>query len=174
MHDEVKLLLDEAREHNFEHMQYDFHESIDGDHGRIEHRKVWCTGDIDWFQDKDKWPGLSSFVMVEAERTIGEQTTVERRDFISSLDGHNAQRPAHASRSHWGIENGVHWVLDIAFDEDRSRVRQGHAAQNLSLLRRIALNLIKNEQSIKVGVRTKCPRAGWDEEYLLRVLTTPI
>ena len=174
LHDEVKLLMDEAVEHDFEHMQYDFHETIDGDHGRIERRKVWCTHDVDWFKDKDQWPGLRSFVMVESQRTVGEKTTRERRYFISSLDGTNAKRCAHAIRSHWGIENSVHWILDVAFDEDRCRVRQGNASENMSLLRRIALNLVKNNKSIKVGVKTKRLRAGWDEQYLLNVLTTPI
>ena len=118
-------------------------------------------------------PGLRSFVMVESHRTIGEKTTCERRYFISSLDGTNAQRAAHAIRSHWGIENSVHWILDVAFDEDRCRIRQGHAGENMSLLRRIALNLVKNNKSIKIGVKAKRLRAGWDEQYLLNVLTTP-
>jgi len=174
LHDEVKLLMDEAVEHDFAHMQYDFHETLDGDHGRIEHRKVWCTHDVDWFKDKDQWPGLRSFVMVESQRTVGEKTTGERRYFISSLDGTNAKRAAHAIRTHWGIENSVHWILDVAFDEDRCRVREGNAAENMSLLRRIALNLLKNNKSIKVGVKSKRLKAGWDEQYLLDVLKTKI
>jgi len=174
LHDEVKLFMDEAVEHDFAHMRHDFYETVDGDHGRIEHRKVWCTGDADWFKDKDRWPGLRSFVMVESRRTLGEKTTCERRYFISSLDGTHAKHAAHAIRSHWGIENSVHWILDVAFDEDRCRVRQDNAAENMSLLRRIALNLLKNNKSIKVGVKTKRLRAGWDEQYLLNVLTTTI
>jgi predicted transposase YbfD/YdcC len=174
LHDEVKLLMDEAVEHDFAHMQYDFHETVDGDHGRIEHRKVWCTHDVDWFKDKDQWPGLRSFVMVESQRTVGEKTTGERRYFISSLDGTNAKRAAHAIRTHWGIENSVHWILDVAFNEDRCRVREGNAAENMSLLRRIALNLLKNNKSIKVGVKSKRLKAGWDEQYLLDVLKTKI
>ena len=113
LHDEVKLLMDEAVEHNFAHMKYDLHETVDGDHGRIEHRKVWCTHDVDWFKDKYQWPGLRSFVMVESQRTIDEKTTSERRYFICSLEGTNAKRAAHAIRSHWGIENSVHWILDV-------------------------------------------------------------
>ena len=149
-------------------------ETVDGDHGRIEHRKLWCTHDVDWFKDKDQWPGLRSFVMVESQRTLGEKTTRERRYFISSLDGTNAKRAAHAIRTHWGIENSVHWILDVAFNEDRCRVREGNAAENMSLLRRIALNLLKNNKSTKVGVKAKRLKAGWDEQYLLDVLKTKI
>jgi len=174
LHDEVKLFMDEAVGHDFAHMRYDFYETVDGDHGRIEHRKTWCTDDVDWFKGKDRWPVLRSFVMVESQHALGEKTTCERRYFISSLDGKNAKRAAHAIRSHWGIENSVHWILDVAFDEDRCRVRQGNAAKNMSLLRRIALNLLKNHKSIKVGIKTKRLRAGWDEQYLLNVLTTTI
>ena len=141
---------------------------------RIEHRKVWCTHDVDWFKEKDDWPGLRSFVMVESHRTVGEKTTRERCYFISTLDGKNAKRAAHAIRSHWGIENSVHWILDVAFDEDRCRVREDNAAENMSLLRRIALNLLKNNKSIKVGVKSKRLKAGWNEQYLLDVLKTKI
>jgi len=174
LHDEVKLLMDEAVKHEFAHMQYDFHETVDGDHGRIEHRKVWCTHDVDWFKEKEQWPGLRSFVVVESQRTIGEKTTTERRYFISSLDGTNAKHAGHAIRSHWGIENSVHWILDVAFDEDRCRIRQGNAAQNISLLRRLTLNMLKHESTLKVGIKTKRLRAGWDSSYLLRVLKSPI
>ncbi len=173
MHDEVKLLIDDAVEHDFAHMPYDFHETVEGDHGRIEHRKVWCTHEVEWFKEKDQWPGLRSFVMVESQRTVGDKTTCERRYFISSLDGTNAKRAGHAIRSHWGIENSVHWILDVAFDEDRCRVRQANAAQNISLLRRLALNMLKNESTLNVGIKTKRLRAGWDEQYLLNVLKSP-
>ena len=112
--------------------------------------------------------------MVESHRTIGEKTTTERRYFISSLDGRDAKRAGHAIRRHWGIENSVHWILDVAFDEDHCRIRQDNAAQNISLLRRLTLNMLKHESTIKVGIKTKRLRAGWDESYLLRVLKSPI
>ena len=96
--------------------------------------------------------------------------STERRYFISSRGGTDAGAVADAVRGHWGVENGLHWVLDVSFREDDCRVRTGHAAQNLSRLRRVALNLLRRERSLNVGVETKRLRAGWDHAYLLRVL----
>ena len=125
------------------------------------------TVPVDWLEDKDQWPGRRSFTMVEGERTVGDETTSERCYFISGRAGTIAKRLGHALGSRWGIEDSLHWVLDLAFDEDGSRIRQGDAAKNRSLLSRIALNLVKHETSLKVGVKTKHLRAGRDEQYLL-------
>ena len=91
------------------------------------------------------------------------------RYYLSSLDG-NARKQLAATRTHWGIENSLHWVLDIAFREDECRVRKDHSAQNLAILRHIALNLLKQEKTARIGIKNKRLRAGWDEQYLLRVL----
>ena len=107
--------------------------------------------------------------MVEGERTIGGATSRETRYFISSLAG-EARPFGRAVRAHWGIENSLHWVLDIAFREDDCRVRQGEAAQNFAMLRQVALNLLRQETTAKVGVKAKRLKAGWDEQYLLKVL----
>lgn len=109
-------------------------------------------------------------VKVEAERTVGQETTVETRFFIASLP-HQAAPLLAADRSQWGIEHCRHWVLDVAFGEDRSRVRTDHAPHNLAILRHIALNLLKHEHPAQLGVKNKCLRAGWDPDYLLTVLT---
>ena len=107
--------------------------------------------------------------MVKAERRIGDETSQETRYYISSLSG-EALAFAEAVRSHWSIENSCHWVLDVAFREDDCRVRKGNGAQNFAILRRIALNLLKQEKTAKCGVKAKRLKAGWNEAYLLKVL----
>jgi len=157
-----------------------YHETTEKEHGRIETRKVWSTsvrGRL-WQggQDKD-WPGLSGVVLIESQRTENQETSVERRYFITSRSGveeHAARHLGHIIRQHWAIENRLHWVLDMAFDEDRCRVRMGQGARNLAVLRKIALNLLKRETSSKVGVQSKRRRAGWDDAYLLKVLARAI
>jgi len=107
--------------------------------------------------------------MVESVREIKGKTTIERRYFLSSLPL-GVETFARAVRSHWGVENKLHWVLDVCFREDQSRAREGHAAENLATLRRLALNLLKREKTKKRGIRGKMLNAGWDHPYLLRLL----
>ena len=154
----------------------DYHKTVEKGHGRIEVRECWTTSDPDYLQyiseQLSEWPGLRSLVMVKSERTIiGEASTLKYRYFISSLDS-NAQLGLHAVRTHWEIENKVHWILDIAFREDDSRVRKGNGAENLAVLRHIALNLLKHEKSRKGSIKGKRKMAGWDNDYLLKVLTS--
>lgn len=170
LHEEVKLFLDDAICQDFKETQHDFHKTVDGGHGRIETRRVWCTAQIEWLQDRSAWAGFKSIAAVECERTQNKKTTIERRYFISSHDGMDAKFMAKAIRGHWGIENSLHWSLDVSFREDDSRVRKGHGAENLSRLRRITLNLLKEEKTVKVGIKGKRLKAGWDQTYLLKVL----
>ncbi len=144
-------------------------ETTDGDHGRIEVRRYWLSTDIGWFEDSGAWPGLRAFGMVEAERTVGDgKTTVHRRYYSTTTE--DVRRFAHAVRSHWGVENSLHWVLDMAFDEDHCRIRSGNAAENFAIMRQVALNLLKQEKVEKVGIKTKRKMCGWDHNYLLTVL----
>jgi len=147
----------------------DFLETVDGGHGRIEVRRYWFSTDIEWFEDAALWAGLRGFGMVEAERTLGDnETSVHRRYYLVTVDDVGAF--AHAARSHWGVENSLHWVLDMAFDEDHSRARIGNAAENLAITRQVALNLLKQEKVEKVGIKTKRKMCGWDHNYLLKIL----
>lgn len=171
LHDEVKLFLDDAVAGRNKGVRLDACQEVEGDHGRIETRRVWVTPDVAWCEDREQWKGLSSFAAVECEREANGKTTLERRYFISSLPGQDAQRLAQAVRHHWQVENGLHWVLDVGFHEDHSRIRKDNAAENFSRLRRIALNSVSRHKTIKAGVKAKRRTAGWDEDYMLEILT---
>lgn len=144
--------------------------SYDGEHGRIETRSIRATTDIAWLQERHNWNSLQSIIAVTAKREIGDKVTEETRYFISSLDASDPKRLERVVRAHWAIENNLHWVLDIAFDEDSNRTRKGHSAANLAVIRHIALNLIKAEKTSKVGIKIKRLKAGWDNDYLLRII----
>jgi predicted transposase YbfD/YdcC len=161
-----------AVEHTGRFNQPDYHKTVNKGHGRIEIRECWAVSDPDvvaHINGYKQWKGLHSLVKVTSERRMDSQTSCATRYFISSLPA-EASHLLEVVRAHWQIENGLHWVLDMAFREDESRVRKDHAPQNLAIIRRIALNLLKQETSLKVGVKAKRLRAGWDEAYLLKVL----
>ncbi len=144
--------------------------SHDGDHGRIEIRTIRAAADMAWLRERHDWKSLQSIVAATAKREIGGKATEETRHFTSSLDANDPKRLERVVRAHWTIENNLHWVLDIAFDEDGNRARKGHGAANLAVIRHIALNLIKTEKTSKVGAKIKRLKAEWDNYYLLRIL----
>lgn len=154
-------------------VECDSFRTVTKDHGRIETRECWTTSDPEYLKYialQADWRGLQSIALVQAVRQIGEQTTTTRRYFISSLKS-DAKLMLHAVRTHWGIENKVHWVLDITFREDDCRIRRGNGAENFAVLRHIALNLLKRENSAKRSLRAKRKKAAWDNDYLLKVLS---
>jgi predicted transposase YbfD/YdcC len=148
-------------------------ETVEKDHGRIETRRYYQSAELNWFADRAQWEGLRSVGMVEAMREIGGQRTVERRYYLTSL-APDVATFARAARGHWGVENKLHWVLDVCFREDQSRARAGYAAENLAALRRLALNLLKREKTKKRGIKGKQLNASWDHAYLLRLLGVEI
>lgn len=145
------------------------HQTIDGDHGRIETRRYWITDDVEWLTNGEQWRELQTIGMVECERIVGEHRSLETRYYISSL-GAEAKRFGEAVRGHWGIENSLHWVLDVTFGEDASRIRKDHAPANMTIMRHIAVNLLKQEKTSKRSMAGKRKKAGWDDAYLLKVL----
>jgi predicted transposase YbfD/YdcC len=138
-------------------------------HGRTEVRRSWSVAAPNWLTGYDQWRDLNSLVLIESTRTIKDQTTTELRYFISSLPP-DAARSMEAARSHWGIENSLHWVLDVVFREDDSRVRIKNAAENLALVRKITHNLLEQEKTLKRGIKTKRLMASWDRDYLLKII----
>lgn len=174
LHDDVRDLFAFAHETDFADIDHDFHETVEKGHGRIEIRRHWTIFEpefIDYLDPKRKWVNLHSIGMVEAQRWIGDTVTTETRYYIASLHG-DALEFGQAVRTHWEIENNVHWVLDVAFREDDCRLRKGHGPQNMAVLRHIALNLLQNETSAKCGIKNKRLKAGWDDDYRLKVLTS--
>lgn len=146
--------------------------TIEKGHGRIEVRTCRTITDPDllaYLNPDGSWPRLGCVAEITGERRIAGTITRHTRYYLSSLPG-DARQLATAARSHWGIENQVHWVLDVAFREDASRVRIGHAAANLALLRKLVLNLLRADPTRRVGIKASRLKAGWDDRYLLHVL----
>jgi predicted transposase YbfD/YdcC len=170
LHTKVRSLMDEAILEKFQDLRGDYFEQTNGGHGRIETRRVWVTDEVHHLRDIGQWAGLASVAAVECTRqVIGGKTTIERRYCISSLKGCDAKRMAEAVRAHWGVENKLHWRLDMCFREDESRIREGHGAENFSRLRRIVINKLKADPR-KVSLKVKRYRCSIDRQYLLDIL----
>ena len=170
IHQDVEQLFEWTRKIGFKAIPHEFYQSIDGAHGRIEIRRHWLLDGVEHLIDGPLWTGLKRVGLVESERRLtGQQPTFEKRYYLLSLDG-GVERFAQSVRSHWGIENQLHWVLDVAFNEDASRVRKDNAPENLALIRHVALNLLQQDDSAKGGIKAKRLKAGWDNDYLSHIL----
>lgn len=173
LYDEVKDLFDGCQAEKFMQVPHGHDRTVEKGHGRIEIRECWTLSDpefLEYVQQRYHWAGLQTVVMVCAERRIKGKRSRSIRYYISSL-ANDAKRILQSIRQHWGIENKLHWVLDIAFREDESRLRKGNGPENFAMVRHMALTLLKQEQSAKIGVKAKRLKAAWDRNYLLKVLS---
>lgn len=165
-------LFDECINNDIYNIQWTVASETDGGHGRIEERTLRAVSNVGFLNsEKKNWTALKSLICVEAKRTIAEETTVQKRYYISSLPSDNPANLLKNIRGHWGVENSLHWCLDISFADDDRRIRKGYGAENFARLSRIALNLLKQQTKHKVGIKTKRLCCGWNEKYLYRVLT---
>lgn len=166
LYQEVKLFFEDCLKNGFQDVEYDFYQNKDKGHGRIEIRKYWITSQVDWLSQKGSWEKLTSIGMVESQRIIGEEKSLERRYYISSLEG-KAIQFARAVRGHWGIENRLHWTLDVLFREDDIRIRRDYGPENMAVIRHVALNLMKRDtRDPRLTMRNKKKLAEWDLEYV--------
>jgi predicted transposase YbfD/YdcC len=171
LYTDVVQLFDDLEHSGYKAYEHDYAKTVNKNHGRIETRECWTISDpaiLQHLRGFANWKGLMTVSRIRAERQIGVERSCEDRYHIASLSG--AARVLHAVRSHWGIENQLHWILDLAFDEDRCRVRKDHGPENFAVLRHIALNLLKQEKTCKRGIKGKRLLAAWKQSYLLKVL----
>lgn len=160
----------QAQADGFKHMKYTYFETLEKNRERTEKREYWLTGDVGGLGTLDKWPGLEAMVMCKRSRTLNEEKSIETHYYITSKRDGDAEKIGGAIREHWGIENSLHWVLDIAFREDESRIRTGNAQRNMALLRKMAINVLKNDKTSKRGIKNRRLRAGWSEDYMMMLL----
>jgi len=174
LYHKLQVELDDAIRDGFAGLKHDAYEETDAGHGRIEVRKLWVCWDVRPLLGNlaKQWPGLRALIAVERTRDVDGKVSTERHYYIASLDRRTqAKRLAYFVRGHWSVENNLHWQLDVSFNEDQRRLRKGHGAENFSRLCRMSLNQLKRETTAKVGIATKRKMCGWDNGYLLKVLT---
>jgi len=168
LHEAVEDFFELARAHQFQGVAHDYVEHVDKDHGRLEIRRYWVSEHLETLPRTERWKGLHSIGLAERETWQGDKQTLERRYFINSIAA-DAERFAHAVREHWGIENRLHWCLDVTFNEDASRIRKGQAPAIMTSLRHLCLNLFEREGS-KMSLAKKRRQAAWDDDYRAKVL----
>jgi len=169
LYEEVERFFAEARQRQFVDVPHQYYHTLEGQHGRIEERHYWLVSELSGFSETQEWLGIQSLGMVERQRTAAGKTPVEVHYYLTSLAGSGQQFGA-AVRTHWSVENGLHWVLDVVFQEDQSRLRRDHAAENFAVLRHLALSLLRQESTCANGIKVKRLKAAWDDQYLTRVL----
>ena len=173
LYEAVKEWFEGAQKVDYLGRDYNYHEQVEAGHHRGEKRQVWTVdvSELPPLHNQALWSGLKTVVMIVSERRLWNKTTTESRFYLSSLSS-NAERIAGASRSHWGIENSLHWALDVTFCEDKSRIRKQNSPENFALLRRLAINLLKPEKTFKQSLKMKRYRAAMDNNYLVKILNS--
>jgi predicted transposase YbfD/YdcC len=170
LHEDLKLLFAEGLGDDCQHVTFETAEQPHKGHGRMETRRCWLVRNVGWLAAR--WPGIRCVACVERTREIHGEISTELHYYISSLGPPtSAEAFLNYTRDHWSVENCLHWVLDVQFREDDRRIRKGYGAENYSRLDRIALNLLKADKTLKVGIKSKRLNAGWDHDYLLHLLT---
>ena len=170
--EDTQKLFEDLESSQYQAYPYNYEKTVNKGHGRIEIRECWTISDpqiLCHLRGFKNWEKLLTVSCIRSQRWIGDEKTCEDRFHIASILG--AKRVLAAVRSHWGIENSLHWTLDMAFDEDHCRVRKDHGSENFAILRHIALNLLKQEKTSKRSINGKRLLAGWMEDYLLKVLS---
>jgi predicted transposase YbfD/YdcC len=164
LREDVEVFATEQKANGFKHTKVSRHETVDGDHGRIETRTYTAIHDVDWLQERHDWPGLKGVVMVESTREIGDKVERETRFYITSLLM-LANQLGPVIRAHWAVENSLHWVMDMVFRDDECRIRIDHAPANFTTIKHIAHNLIRRAPG-KDSLRLKRKVAAWDDDFL--------
>jgi predicted transposase YbfD/YdcC len=170
LHDDVQELFLSAQAQEFKNIEHQFYSKVEKGHGRIETRRYWTMGNTEYLIGAEKWIGLKSIGMVESERNVNGNISTEKRYYLLSIES-DVHKFSHSVRSHWSIENQLHWILDVGFDEDASQSCRGYIAENLAVIRHISLNLLSRDKTSKVGVKTKRLKAGWNNSYLRDILS---
>jgi len=168
LREDVELFAAEQKASGFKDTKVSRHRTVDGDHGRIETRIYTVIHDVAWLQERHHWPGLQAVVMVESTREMAEKIERETRFYITSLVW-VASQLGPVIRSHWAVENSLHWVMDMIFRDDECRVRTDHAPANFTTLKHIALNLIRKAPG-KDSIRLKRKVAAWDDDFLVSLI----
>ncbi len=168
MREDVELFAAEQKAKDFKDTRISRHETVDGDHGRIETRNYTVLHEVGWLRERHGWPGLKGVVMVETTRETGDKTERETRFYITSLT-HTAQQIGPIVRSHWSIENSLHWVMDMVFRDDECRVRQGNAPANFTTVKHMAHNLTRRAPG-NASIRSRRKAAAWDDEFLVSLV----
>jgi predicted transposase YbfD/YdcC len=170
LHEEMVDFFIDAERDGFKAQAWHAAEDTEGDHGRIEIRRTWACEDLSWFADHARWAGLKSVVVQRNTRESKGKTSDSLNIYISSRPAKEVEALARAARGHRAVENSLHWVLDMAFDEDWSRARSDHAALNLAALRRVVVSVVRENKTLKCGAATKRKCAGWNGDDLTQVL----